>query len=156
MPLPPYADRGAAALVALHDQELRRFIQVWKEANATGAMALPKTDDPSYASMAALLRHVLRSARGYMTWMCEKLELPDPDIMATWEEYEIEAKADSYLEHLLEKWAKPLAEVPEEAFSDKTYLSRWKVPHTIEEMLEHAVVHPMRHSYQLQNLMKGR
>ena len=27
-----------------------------------------------------LLNHALRAARGYMVWMCEKLELPDPEI----------------------------------------------------------------------------
>ena len=41
---------------------------------------LPKTDDPAYESLDTLLHHVFRAARGYMTWMCEVLELPDPEM----------------------------------------------------------------------------
>ncbi len=138
-------------MVILHDAELRKFVAVWKQAKATG-VKLPETDDPSYVSMEALLRHVLRAARGYMTWMCEKLGLPDPHIIPTWEESEIEGKVDDYLEHLLVCWREPLKDVSEQRFSE-VYLSRWEVEYCIDAMMEHAVMHPIRHRFQLDKLM---
>jgi hypothetical protein len=32
-------------------------------------------------------------------------------------------------------------------------VSRWGEPYTVEQMLEHAVVHPMRHRFQLQRIL---
>jgi hypothetical protein len=90
-----------------------------------------------------------------MVWMCEKLELPDPDITPVPDEAMIEAESAGYLEHLLNKWSTPLAGVPEEAFSNRTFQSRWKVDYCIDAMLEHAVVHPKRHTFQLRTLMNG-
>jgi hypothetical protein len=147
-----YSYLGARSLVLLHEHHLREFLVTWKKAKAAG-VALPPTDDPSYVSMAALLRHVLRAARGYMTWMCQVLELPAPEIQPTPEVDRIEAESDTYLEHVLDGWRTPLKEIPEQQFHEPTYPSRWKVQYCIDAMMEHAVMHPIRHSFQLRELM---
>jgi len=149
-----YANRGARALVLLHESHLRDFLGVWRRAKAAG-VRLAATEDPSYASLDTLLRHVLRAARGYMTWCCQVLDLPDPDIRPTPEPEAIEAEADGYLEHVLERWREPLRTVAPARFEDRTYESRWGVPYCIDAMLEHAVMHPIRHSFQLEELIKG-
>jgi hypothetical protein len=66
-----YRSRAVRALVLLHDEHVRRFLVVWNQAQAA-SVVLPKTDDPSYASLETLLRHVLGAARGYMTWMASR------------------------------------------------------------------------------------
>ena len=76
-----YRSRAVRALVLLHEEHLRRFLVVWNQARAV-SVVLPKTDDPDYVSLETLLHHVLGAARRYMTWMCEVLELPDPQIRA--------------------------------------------------------------------------
>jgi hypothetical protein len=105
--------------------------------------------------METLLRHPLKSSRGYITWICQKLELPDPGIDPVPELEQIEHSADAFLAHLLERWELPLRDVPEERFFDRTYTSNWDVDYCIEGMLEHAVMHPIRHEFQLVNLMKS-
>ncbi len=150
--LPEYRYRGARALVLLHERQLEAFLDVWRRAKAAG-VALPATDDPSYASMEALLQHVLRAARGYMTWMCRVLELPDPGIRPAPETDAVEAEASSYLEHLRERWRLPLADVPEARFDRPEHVSRWGVVYCVDAMLEHAVMHPLRHRFQLEELM---
>lgn len=147
-----YAYRGARALVLLHDAHLRAFLATWKRAKEAGVV-LAAAEDPAYASMAALLRHVLGAARGYMTWCCEVLELPDPEIGAPPEEDGIAAEADAYLVHLLERWDGPLCSVPPERFEDRAHASRWGTPYCVDAMLEHAVMHPIRHAFQLERLM---
>jgi uncharacterized damage-inducible protein DinB len=147
-----YSYRGARALVLLHEQHLREFVAVWRRFRAAN-IALPATEDPAYASPEALLRHILGAARGYMTWMCEHLKLPDPQIRPVPEEGAIEGEADAFLEHVLERWRRPLVDVPEDAF-ETPYMSRWKVPYCVDAMLEHAVMHPIRHTFQLQELLQ--
>ena len=56
-----------------------------------------------------------------MTWMCDKLQLADPKIDPTPEAGEIESIADTYLEHLIERWKNPLSVVPAEKFEDQLY-----------------------------------
>ena len=105
--------------------------------------------------METLLRHPLKSSRGYIIWICQKLELPDPGIDPVPELEDIELSADAFLAHLMERWELPLREVPEERFFDRTYASNWDTEYCIEAMLEHAVMHPIRHEFQLVNLMKS-
>jgi hypothetical protein len=150
---PPHRFNGARSMIILHDQHLRSFVDTWKRALAA-SIQLPETADPSYASMQSLLRHVLRAARGYMVWMCEMLELPDPSIEPTPDDADIEAAADAYLEHLADRWSVPLVDVAESRFEDREYASRWGTNYCIDAMMEHAVMHPLRHEYQLRVLLQ--
>jgi uncharacterized damage-inducible protein DinB len=147
-----YKYNGARSLVLLHEKHLASCIKVWQEAKSLN-IKLPKTDDENYKSLETLLRHILRAARGYMTWICEKLDLPDPGIEETPETDLVEAKTEEYVFHLLEKWRYPLTEIDENKFHSPTYTSRWGVDYCIDAMLEHAVMHPIRHEFQLRNLI---
>ncbi|MEW6338513.1 MAG: hypothetical protein AB1625_14095 [Acidobacteriota bacterium] len=148
-----YRWRGARALVLLHEQSMREFLPVWREAVRRG-VRLPTTDDPDYASLHTLLHHVFRASRGYMTWLCDKLGLPDPEIDKAPQPEVVERDADRYLEHLLERWRAPLAGVVEERLQP-TFTTRWGADLSGESMLEHAVVHPMRHRFQLEELLEA-
>ena len=149
-----YRSRAVRALVLLHDDHLRRFLDVWKRAQA-GAVALPKSDDPAYASLETLLHHVLGAARGYMTWMCDMLKLPDPDIRKPPEPSALALEADGYIEHVLEKWRTPLRDIGDDRLEAPEYPSRWQTRYCIDSMLEHAVMHPIRHAFQLEELMRS-
>ena len=150
--LKKYKYNGARALVLLHEKHLRSCLETWREAKKLN-IKLPQTDDADYQSLDTLLRHILRSARGYMIWMCAKLNLPDPEIEKTPEADLIESNSDRYITHLLEKWSLPLAEIPEEKFNNPVFKSNWGVDYCIDAMLEHAVMHPIRHEFQLKNLI---
>ena len=147
-----YKYAGAKALVELHEIHLLSFYETWKKAKQF-KVKLPATDDPYYKSLDTLLFHVLRSARGYMIWMCEKLNLGDPQIKETPPAEIIEEKATEQILHLLEKWKIPLVNVEPELFEDKVYKSNWGIDYCIDAMLEHAVMHPIRHEFQIKNLI---
>lgn len=148
-----YRSRAVRALVLLHDEHLRRFLAIWKRAQAA-SVVLPSTDNPAYESLETLLRHVLGAARGYMTWMCEVLQLPEPGIRTPPEPTTLAAEADDYMEHVLERWRTPLLEVGDDRLETPEYPSRWKTLYSIDAMLEHAVMHPIRHAFQLEELMR--
>jgi len=151
---PEYRYKGASALVKLHEIHLQSFYETWKEAKQLN-IKLPDSDDPYYKSLDTLLYHLLRSARGYMIWMCDKLGLEDPQIKETPPAKIIEEKAVEQLAHLFERWRLPLADVEPELFEDKAYKSNWSVEYCIDAMLEHAVMHPIRHEFQLKNLIQN-
>jgi uncharacterized damage-inducible protein DinB len=148
-----FQSRGVYALVQLHEHEMRTLYRLWLEAKKR-EVELPKTDDADYQSLDHLFRHPLRAARGYLRWMCEQLGRPDPGIPPAPEAAEIPEEAEGYMEAVLAAWRKHLAWMTDEvAGSETTYKALWGAPYTIESMLEHAVVHPMRHRYQLARLM---
>lgn len=151
--LKEYRYNGARSMVLLHETYLKSFLETWREAKNLSVL-LPETEDSDYLSLETLLRHVLRAARGYMTWICEKVDLPDPEIRTTPEPDNIANQADEYLVHLLERWRLPLAEIEEENFHSPTYTSRWGVDYCVDAMLEHAVMHPIRHEFQLRKIIE--
>jgi hypothetical protein len=151
----PYRSRAVRALVLLHAEHLRRFVRTWRLALAT-SVSLPPTDDPAYASLGALGQHVLGAARDYMVWMCEMLTLPDPEIRSAPDAAAMVRDAEDYMEHVLERWQAPLREVPNELLETPEYPSRWQTRYCIDSMLEHAVMHPIRHAFQLDELIKKR
>lgn len=154
LPADAFRYRGARALTILHDQHLRAFLATWRRAKAQ-RVTLPVTDHDVYASMETLLRHVLGAAVRYMEWMCRRLELPDPGFGPPPDVEEVAAAPEAFLEHVLARWSLPLRQVEVGRFNE-VYESNWGVPHSIEALMEHAVMHPIRHSFQLEELMGER
>ena len=148
-----YRSRAVRALVMLHEEHLRRFLVTWHRAKAA-SIALPPTTDPAYESLDTLLRHVLGAARGYMVWMCEVLGLPDPEIRVPPEPAALSRDPESYMEYVLEQWRPPLRDVGDERLERPEYPSRWQTRYCIDAMLEHAVMHPIRHAFQLDELLQ--
>ena len=150
-----YSSRAARAMVLLHEEHLRRFFATWKDATAA-KVVLPSTADPNYASLEVLGRHVLNAAAGYMIWICEMLKLPDPGIRPAPDTAVLPKDAERYMEHVLERWRSPLQDVPGERLDTSEYPSEWQTLYSIDSMLEHAVMHPIRHTFQLEELMRKR
>ena len=143
-------------MVLLHEDHLRRFVRTWRQALAV-PVSLPPTADPAYASLGALGQHVLSAAGGYLVWMCEMLRLPDPGVRPAPDATAVVRDADGYLEHVLERWrAEPLREISDEQLEAPEYPSRWRTRYCIDAMLEHAVMHPIRHAFQLDELIGNR
>ena len=140
-------------MILLHEQHMRSFLEVWKRAKAA-SVVLPETEDDNYASLETLLQHVLGGAAWYMKTICETLELPDPSLKPPPEVETIEAEADAYLEHVLERWRVPLANVSEEQVYEPVFTTDEGGVLDLECKLEHAVMHPIRHAFQLSNLLR--
>lgn len=148
-----YKYKGAEALITMQCKYLKSFHKEWIKARVKN-VPLPVTDDPDYASLEALLTHVLRSCGGYLKWICTNLELPVPEIEPVPAPEDITALAKSYIKHLTFVWSQPLVNVEPELFLSKSYKINWGPDISIESMLEHAAMHPLRHRYQLKNLRK--
>jgi hypothetical protein len=151
--LPGYKYNGARSLVLLHETHMKSFLNTWKQAKEAN-IKLPETDDEDYQSLETLLFHVLRSSRGYIVWICEKLNLANPQIETPPPIADVKSKAEDYLNHLFERWRSPLVNVPEDLFFGSSYKSNWGDDFCIESMLEHAILHPIRHEFQLKNMIK--
>lgn len=154
--LSSYHSRGARALVLLHDKHMRQCLDTWKQAKAAN-VKLSDTTSEHYRSLETLLQHMFHAAANYMVWTCRQLKLADPNFRPLPEADAIEAEAESYLEHLLERWRLPLVDLAEDALYQPEYEANNGSHHLcIDIMLEHAVMHPIRHRFQLEELLAAR
>ncbi|MFG1690730.1 hypothetical protein ACGF5M_01020 [Gemmatimonadota bacterium] len=146
--------RGARAIVILHERELRHFLDTWKAAKARN-LALSETKYKPEMTLEDILVHVLHWARDYVVWSCEKLQLPDPGIAPIPAVGDVASEVDSYVDHLLKTWREPFRALPEDVFWESHHRTPWGKNLQVETLLEHAVVHPMRHRLQFEELMDG-
>ncbi len=51
--------------------------------------------------------------------------------------------------------AEALRDISDEQLETPEYQSRWQTRYCIESMLEHAVMHPIRHAFQLDELIRN-
>ena len=147
-----FKSNAVRSCVELHEVELERFYDTWQQFRASGT-ALPQTTDPSYASPDHVGGHVLRSARNYLVWIGECVKRPVTDVDTDNDLQSVARKGRGFTREVLAAWRRHLAELEDSELAPATYLSRWGEPYSIEQMLEHAVVHPMRHRVQLERLM---
>ncbi len=148
-----FQSRGVRACVNLQMQEMRRLFAVWRKAKRVG-VKLPATRDPAYANLDALMRHPLRSCRGYLTWLCEVLGRPEPRIPDPPDAADVAREGAAYLDVLERAWERHAGWMTNRVLdSPKVHTSRWGAPLTVEAMLEHAIAHPMRHRFQLEELL---
>jgi hypothetical protein len=150
--MPEFRYRGARALTFLHEEEMRKFIDTWKEAKAAG-VTVPEPKGNDYSSLETLLIHVLNWGQKNFCWICENLDVDVPDFKPVPSPENIEAEVESYFAHLKQLWRTPLTEVRGKEFYFKTYTSYWRTEYCMDAMMEHLVLHPMRHRLQLLQLL---
>jgi hypothetical protein len=147
-----FKSNAVRSCVELHEIEIKRFFETWQAFRVSGT-PLPKTDDPSYQSADHVGGHVFRAARSYLTWIGECVKRPVTDLDSDTDPVSIAHKGRVFIEAVLDAWRRQLALLEDTELAPNTYPSRWGEPYNIEQMLEHAVVHPMRHRIQLERLM---
>jgi uncharacterized damage-inducible protein DinB len=149
-----FKSNAVRSCVELHETEMRRFHDTWLAFRASGT-PLPASDDPSYRSIEHLAGHVLRSCRNYLIWIGECVKRPVTDLDSETDPVAIAGRSAAFMEEVLAGWRRHLALLDDRELAPVTYQSAWGEPYNIEQMLEHAVVHPMRHRIQLERLAAG-
>ncbi len=146
MELSNYKHRGTRAIVMLQELQLNSFYYTWKQVKQAG-ISVPVTDDANYESWETVLLHVLKASGNFLSWVTKHLNLNDPEIPVLPNKSEIEEKAEEYLNLLQGKWRLALADLSSEQFR-MVFEDR-----PVFLMLEHSVVHPLRHEFQLKELL---
>jgi uncharacterized damage-inducible protein DinB len=150
-----FRSRAVRNLVELHEREIRSFLEVWRRFVASD-LAMPEAGgDESYENRDRLAGHVLMSARGYLTRIGEWVGRPVGDVDASQDPYEIVRRAPEFADGVLSAYRRHLAGISDEELDQQVHRTRWGELMSVENLLEHAVVHPMRHRIQLERILEG-
>src|SRR5215831_12446206 len=148
-----FRSRAVRSLVELHEQEMKSFLEVWNRFVASSLPMPEANGDESYVDRERLAGHVLMAARGYLTRIGEWVGRPVTDVDASKDAYEIVKRAPEFADGVLGAYRRHLAEVTNQEAEKQDHRTRWGELMSVEMLLEHAVVHPMRHRIQLERIL---
>lgn len=150
-----FRSRAVRSLVELHEREMQSFHEAWKRFVAADLPMPEAHGDESYASRERLAGHVLMAARGYLVRIGEWVGRPVNDVDASQDAAEIAARFAAFEGGVLAAYRRHLAELTDPELEPQTHRTRQGDLMSVEQLLEHAVVHPMRHRIQLERLLEG-
>lgn len=153
--MPEFKSRAVRNLVELHDREVRAFLHTWTRFQASGKPMPEAHGDESYQSAEHLRAHVLRAARGYIIWMTEQIGRPISEVQRAQSLEEVMRDPDSFHLATHAAWEMHAPQFTDQEIEKPQYKTRFGDLLNLEQALEHAVVHPMRHRIQLQRILEG-
>jgi len=112
-----------------------------------------QTKDEDCRSAQTIMSHVVRSAYGYADYIREQFSIPSnrpqPRLLSQQESPEQLDAALRYTAETLEgRW-----EMSDKEISATVIRSRWGVVYNVESLLEHAIVHILRHRRQVEKFI---
>ena len=112
-----------------------------------------QTKDADCRSVQTIMSHVVRAGYGYANYIREQFSIastsPPNNLLSRQEALEQLGEALRYTAQTLEgKW-----EMSDEEISGTVIKSRWGVEYNVEGLLEHAIVHILRHRRQVEKFI---
>ena len=150
-----YRSRAVRSLLELHEAELRAFLATWQRFKDAGLPMPEAHGDEDYASIERLGGHVLIAARQYLVRITEWLGRPAGDLDMANDAAEIVPRAGAFLDSVIGAYRRHLASATDEEITPQVHKTRFGTLLSVELLLEHAVVHPMRHRVQLERILAG-
>ena len=150
-----FRSRAVRSLVELHERELQSFLATWKRFVAADLPMPEANGDENYQDRERLGGHVLMAARNYLTRIGEWVGRPVSDLDASADARALAARAPAFADEVLAGYRRHLAAITDQELEPQVHRTRWGDLMSVENLLEHAVVHPMRHRIQLERILEG-
>jgi uncharacterized damage-inducible protein DinB len=134
--------------------ELRRLVEHLREEEFTKTVD-PRTSDENCRSVQTIMSHVVSAGYGYAAYIRDRFsmasERPQKRLLSYRESLE---EFDGMLKYTTDtldgRW-----EMPESAIQGTVIQSRWGVTYDLEQLLEHAIVHVLRHRRQIEKFINS-
>jgi uncharacterized damage-inducible protein DinB len=151
-------NKKQAAVNAILD-EYRKVIKTLRElietidSSALATIVDAGAPDVNCLSIQTILAHVVHSGYGYAVYIRKNKnipgERPDKELRLTTQEYQNDL--DKVLQFTIETFKEIGDEELEEMDNEKKLLTGWGQRYDVEQMMEHAIVHILRHRRQIEN-----
>lgn len=115
----------------------------------------PDTKDEDCRSIKTVVEHVVRSGYGYANYIAKEAQLPNnqPTISINEPKNGI-TQVDEMLDYT-EKVLSQIWHQSDKQINDYRYQTKWGQNFDIEQMLEHAIVHILRHRRQIEGFINA-
>jgi uncharacterized damage-inducible protein DinB len=151
----PYRNGAIGALMDEYERaasELARLVEQIPDDEFTRVVD-PETEDEDCRSVQTIMSHVVRAGYGYADYLREQLSIestrPQPRLLSRGESLEqLDAALQYTVETLDGRW-----EMSAEEISAIVIKTRWGPVYDAEGLLEHAIVHLLRHRRQIERFI---
>ena len=151
---PHYRSGGLGAMMDEYERAARDLFKVLSSCSQDEFTAIHENEDETMRSIQLIMQHVVRSSYGYINKIRKTMGI------------EVTAKAPEVVDSpadAIEKLTASLSynaatfegrwKMTDEELDAVTMLAAWNVNYTLEQMLEHAIVHILRHRRQIERLL---
>jgi uncharacterized damage-inducible protein DinB len=150
-----YREGALGAMMDEYDRAVRELAAIVGPLSQVAFVAVRdrETSDEDCRSIQTVLNHVLRAGYRYVGYLRAALEVPYQA-----PEFSVDTPLDAILElATLASWTadsfKGRETLPHEALAALKIQSRWGPVYDLEQMMEHAVVHLLRHRRQIERFL---
>ena len=151
-----YREGAVGALMDEYERavwELRRLAERIADADASRVVD-PTTEDEACRSVQTIMSHVVNAGYGYADLLRKTFSIPStrpPKALFSPREYlnQLDAVLAYTNETLEGRWRMTYEEISGAAIN-----SGWGVRYDVEQLLEHAIVHVLRHRRQIEKFMR--
>lgn len=154
----PALSGAVAALLDEYERALRDLIQVIQSIDDIGLKKIrdPHTQDPDCTSIQTILTHVVHAGFGYTVYIENHLgipsERPPKKLLSSSQDYIDELRRMfGYCRSFFVKQGRDLNIESYEA--DQKFRTNWGQLYDIEQIMEHAIVHILRHRRQIERFL---
>ena len=153
------ANRAVAAILNEYERSITDLIGVLKNISANHLIKIrdTNTDDTDCVSIQSILAHICKSSYGYLNLILVNQNKSKCIVPSNFTFINV----DVYIKELrkvVEMNKKHLGNLPdtvlESTKKEDTINTSWGQLYTIEQLLEHAIVHVLRHRFQIENFLK--
>jgi uncharacterized damage-inducible protein DinB len=156
MAITPRRDGGVGAMLDEHERAARELLAVIGPLSdeAFAVVRDRETVDENCRSIRTVVSHVVRSGYAYANYIRGALgAAPTPPAPQMLEREEVPAQ----MERMLVELAAALDgrhRMTDDEITATRMLTRWGVTYDLEQMLEHAIVHVLRHRRQIERFLE--
>ncbi len=151
-----YRKGAIGALMDEYERAVLELKMLVKEipADKFARIADPQTSDEDCRSVQTIMSHVIRAGYGYADYIRHLFSISSARPASQFlNQNELLKELQSMIEYTVEtldgKW-----EMSDEVIVRTTIQSLWGVTYDLEQLLEHAIVHILRHRRQIEKLMR--
>lgn len=153
--LEDYRKGGVGALMDEYERAVREYEALLREISAEDyqRIADSETEDENCRSIQTVTSHVVSAGFGYANYIREYFSMPAEKYSRESVSYQkahekIAAMLDYTIKTLEDKW-----EMPDDEMTAVVIKARWGPTFDLEQMLEHAIVHILRHRRQIEKFL---
>lgn len=154
--LDDYRGGATGALVDEYERaafELKAIVQGVGEDDYS-RIADAETENEDCRSIQTIMSHVVRSGYGYSNYIRGLLSMKTLTVENKQIGFhEITGKIDQMLAATIEIYEEKRAMLSDDVMDNLTVVTRWGVTYNIEQILEHAIVHILRHRRQIDKFL---
>lgn len=160
MNTPEYRIGGLGAIMDEYQRAVDEYIGILRTVSTKGFTEIvdPKTDDEDCRSIQTVSRHVIRSGYRYAAYVLEALkipfEIPGADKMAIENVEHAIAETSNMCNFTITHLYDSNRELVDSNLGDIRFMARWGGEYSIEQILEHAIVHILRHRRQISRFIQ--